>query len=507
MARVHLAQLVGAIGFARIVAIKRLLPHFGDDPEFLAMFRDEARIAARIRHPNVVSLLDVVQDGNELFLVMDYVEGDSLAKLLWEVSTRGALAPREIVMAVMYGTLQGLHAAHEARSETGEPLHVVHRDVSPQNILVGVDGSPRVLDFGIAKAVGRLARTQVGHVKGKFGYIAPEQLGGGEVTPRTDVYGASVVLWEALTGARLFSGDDTEMARQILEGQVPLPSRIEPGVPKQLERLVMRGLARDPRKRFSTALEMAEAIDDLGGMASSLEVGEWVTAMAATTLSERAAMLAAIESPAAPPGRTATERPAPPASARKASATFHAPVGDQTASATFHAPVGDQTASATFHAPVGDGTLSATIQPGTPASYEPARTGVVPPEASPRRGALASRVAIASALVIAALVVLLVVLLQNGREAPATASGASGLAPAPSAPAAPVESMSRKGGPPPIRSSATASAAPAPASPTATDGEGAVPQARPSSVRPHVAPRPRPRPKVKRPGGMPDFGI
>jgi serine/threonine-protein kinase len=265
-------------------------------------------------------------------------------------------------------------------------------------------------------------------------------------------------------------------------------------VPKQLERLVMRGLARDPRKRFSTALEMAEAIDDLGGMASSLEVGEWVTAMAATTLSERAAMLAAIESPAAPPGRTATERPAPPASARKASATFHAPVGDQTASATFHAPVGD-------------GTLSATIQPGTPASYEPARTGVVPPEASPRRGALASRVAIASALVIAALVVLLVVLLQNGREAPATASGASGLAPAPSAPAAPVESMSRKGGPPPIRSSATASAAPAPASPTATDGEGAVPQARPSSVRPHVAPRPRPRPKVKRPGGMPDFGI
>ena len=140
MASVHLGRLVGAAGFARTVAIKRLLPHFGKEPEFIAMFMDEARIAARIRHPNVVSTLDVVTEGDELFLVMDYVEGEALSKLLRASAQLGKPAPRAIVLAVMYGALQGLHAAHEAKSEAGEPLDVVHRDVSPQNILVGVDG-------------------------------------------------------------------------------------------------------------------------------------------------------------------------------------------------------------------------------------------------------------------------------------------------------------------------------------------------------------------------------
>ncbi len=471
MASVHLARLVGAIGFSRTVAIKRLLPHFGDDPEFLAMFRDEARIAARIRHPNVVSILDVVAEGNELFLVMDYVEGESLAKLLRATSERRALVPREIVLAVICGALQGLHAAHEARSETGEPLHVVHRDVSPQNILVGVDGTSRVLDFGIAKAVGRLARTQVGHVKGKFGYMAPEQFNGGQITRSTDVYGASVVLWEALTGSRLFSGDDNEMVRQVLEGQVPPPRRVEPGIPRTLERIVMHGLATDPAKRFATALEMAHAIADLGGLASSLEVGEWVGAMAAATLAERAALLGAIES------RDSRAPPSAPA-ARQAVAP------------------GEQTASSTFHAAPGDGTLSATIQPEVFA----ARTGESTSPA-PRRSKLPF--AVATIVLVAALIVALALALQRRRNAAAVppSAAASGAPTVPSATAPPVAPAPR------AAPSAEASAASPP--PTGPDQDGGPPPQRRGN--PHFAPphKPRPgaKPKQKPTGGMPDFGI
>ncbi len=316
MASVHLGRLVGAAGFSRTVAIKRLLPHFGREPEFIAMFQDEARIAARIRHPNVVSTLDVLAQGDELFLVMDYVEGESLSKLLGAARKRGTPAPREIVLGVIYGALQGLHAAHEARSETGELLHVVHRDVSPQNILVGADGTPRVLDFGIAKAIGRLTNTQSGLVKGKFAYMAPEQLTGGEITRLTDVYGASVVLWEALTGSRLFSGVEGVVIARVLEGKPPPPSSVDPSIPPVLDQLVMRGLAKDPADRFPTALEAARAIGDLGPVASALEIGEWVASVAGETLHERAALVSAIESSGVARGSQAPRGPGDTATAQ-----------------------------------------------------------------------------------------------------------------------------------------------------------------------------------------------
>jgi serine/threonine protein kinase len=296
MATVHFGRLTGVAGFARSVAIKRLHPQYARDPDFVKMFLDEARLAARIAHPNVVSTLDVVSVEEELLLVMDYVRGVSLAQLLRIARVRGERIPPLITTGIMAGVLHGLHAAHEAKSETGERLDIVHRDVSPQNVLIGTDGVARVLDFGVAKAAGRLQTTRDGQLKGKLSYMAPEQIHGSAVTRRTDVYSASVVLWEALTGERLFKGDNEgNILARIISGEVPPPSAIVPGLPAALDRVVLRGLERDAALRYATAREMAQDIDASFGLASSAEIGDWVEHVAAQDLEKRARRIADIE--------------------------------------------------------------------------------------------------------------------------------------------------------------------------------------------------------------------
>src|SRR5271154_2607295 len=225
MATVHFGRLSGAAGFSRTVAIKRLHPPLAKNPEFVAMFLDEARLAARIRHPNVVSTLDVVATEGELFVVMEYVPGESLARLLRAVRTGKEMVPVPIAATIMVGVLHGLHAAHEARDERGEPLRIVHRDVSPHNILVGTDGAAHVIDFGVAKARGRMQVTQQGQIKGKLSYMPSEQLLGNGLDQRADIFAASIVLWEALTGQRLFQGiDDGDVYAKVLLGKVDAPS-------------------------------------------------------------------------------------------------------------------------------------------------------------------------------------------------------------------------------------------------------------------------------------------
>ncbi|MCW5837256.1 MAG: serine/threonine protein kinase, partial [Labilithrix sp.] len=212
MATLHLGRLVGSAGFARTVAIKRLHRHLCADPSFLDAFADEARLAARIRHPNVVPTLDVVSTEasaaapGELLLVMEYVDGESLSALARQAK---APLPPPIVVAIVSEMLHGLHSAHEARSEDGQPLGIVHRDVSPQNVLVGADGVARLVDFGIARATGvrRGSSTGEGDLKGKLAYMAPEQIRREPVTRKTDIFAAGIVLWELLTGRRLFSSD------------------------------------------------------------------------------------------------------------------------------------------------------------------------------------------------------------------------------------------------------------------------------------------------------------
>ncbi len=297
MASVHFGRLSGGEGFARTVAIKRLHPHLAEDPEFRATLIDEARMAARINHPNVVPTIDVVSEDGELLVVMEYVRGESLSRLWKFESTRGRQMPLPIVSAVAVGTLSGLHAAHEATSDRGTTLGIVHRDISPQNILVGADGLARVIDFGVAKAAGRLQTTGDGAVKGKIAYMAPEQIATGDVTRRADVYAMGVVLWEMLTGKRLFQGEnEAALVAKVLAGVVHPPSRHVPNTPAGLDLLVMTALATDPASRFGTAQEMAETLVRLLPPALPSEVGRWVEESAGDALAERAERLADIES-------------------------------------------------------------------------------------------------------------------------------------------------------------------------------------------------------------------
>ncbi len=299
MATVHFGRLLGPVGFSRTVAIKRLHPQFAKDPEFVSMFLDEARLAARIRHPNVVPTLDVVATQGELFLVMDYVQGESLSRLIRAAREHGQRIPPRFVASIVCGGLHGLHAAHEAKNERGEPLGIVHRDISPQNVLVGSDGVARVLDFGVAKASGRIQTTREGQLKGKLAYMAPEQIGG-QVTRQTDVYAAAIVLWEALTGQRLFAGENEgQILSKVLGGVVDPPSTIAPELPPGLDAVVLRGLAREPAHRYATAREFAIALERCVGIASPTEVGEWVEAVAHGALAKRAEKIAEIESSSA----------------------------------------------------------------------------------------------------------------------------------------------------------------------------------------------------------------
>jgi eukaryotic-like serine/threonine-protein kinase len=298
MATVFLGRLMGAGGFARTVAIKRLHPQFAKDPEFVAMFLDEARLAARIRHPNVVPTLDVVASKGELFLLMEYVRGEALSRLARAAKTRGDKVPLPIVLRVLGDAMQGLHAAHEARDERGVSLEIVHRDVTPQNILVGADGVGRLLDFGVAKAAGRAHTTQEGQIKGKLAYMAPEQLTGTGVSRQTDVYSASVVLWEMLAGQKLFAGgSETDVIAKLLKRDIRRPSELADGIPAALDDVVMRGLAHDPSERFPTARDLCVAIAGCGvAEATGLAVGEWVEGLAEQALAERSARIAEIES-------------------------------------------------------------------------------------------------------------------------------------------------------------------------------------------------------------------
>lgn len=363
MASVHLGRLLGPVGFSRVVAIKRLYPHLARDPEFVAMFIDEARLAARVQHPNVAPTLDVVALEGELFIVMEYVQGESLARLVRLAKDKSQPLPVESANAVIIGVLHGLHAAHEARGEGGAPLGLVHRDVSPQNILVGIDGLVRVVDFGIAMAAGRSQRTASGVMKGKLRYMAPEQIMLEPVDRRTDVYGASVVLWELFAGRRLFAADsEWQVAEEIRDGKIPPPSRFNSGVTSALDEIVLRGCARDRAERFATAGEMADALLAAASSATGRDIGRWVESLAGESISHRRKL---IEQAELQPGEPRAAMPEP---------------GDD--SGAGREPGGD---SGTGQEP------PTRLQPLTPESNEQARVrDVVASDALGTRGASAS---------------------------------------------------------------------------------------------------------------------
>lgn len=297
MASVHLGRLIGPVGFSRVVAVKRLHPAYAKDQGFVTMMLDEARLASRIRHPNVVPILDVVATADELLLVMEYVHGETLARLLRAAKKAGERIPAAVGAAIVIDTLRGLHAAHEATNAGGEPLGIVHRDVSPQNIVVATDGSARILDFGVAKAASRTQSTAEGQLKGKLGYFAPEQIAGGDVDRRVDIFAASIVAWECVTGRRLFSADDMiATIAQVMDGEIPSLRGSELDIPDGYAAAVRRGLDRNPAQRFQTAEEMASAIEAALRPASREVVRAFVEKLAGPALAARLDIMQRIES-------------------------------------------------------------------------------------------------------------------------------------------------------------------------------------------------------------------
>ena len=263
MATVYLARLTGMGGFQRFVAMKRLHPHLASEKEFVEMFLDEARIAARIHHPNVVPILEVGASQVGYYLVMEYIEGDTLARMLARAASSGKRLPVSIALRVAIDMLSGLHAAHELHDDQNLPVNLVHRDVSPQNVLVGQDGIGRITDFGVARAASRLTATRVGQLKGKIAYMAPEQAAGSEeLDRRADVFSSGIVIWEALAQKRLFKAENeaATLSRVIAE-PVPLLFQIAPQVSKEVSGVVMRALDRDRDKRFPSCAAFADALE------------------------------------------------------------------------------------------------------------------------------------------------------------------------------------------------------------------------------------------------------
>ena len=306
MASVHIGMLTGAVGFRRIVALKQLHSRFIHDPDFVAQFINEARLAARIHHANVVQTLDVVWTGTQLMLVLEYVDGDTLNRVLRSAFERRQQVPIEVACSMATGLLHGLHAAHEVRDEEGAPLDIIHRDVSPQNILIGRDGVARVLDFGVAKALAQSPNTQSGLLKGKFGYMAPEQLMRGQVDRRADVFAAGVVLWETLTCRRLFQASKNleQAMSRVVSADIPPPSTYRPTIPRELDAIVMKAMEREPDRRFQSAEELAVALEEGVTVASSHLVKTWFGPIASTELTQRAQLIRVINKRYGTPGRS-----------------------------------------------------------------------------------------------------------------------------------------------------------------------------------------------------------
>ncbi len=329
MATIHIARLMGDEGFSRIVAAKRLHPEFAEDPEFVEMFLDEARIASRVNHRNVVPVLDVVKAQDEVVLVQEYVHGVPLHWLLRTAHEANTHVPLNVAVAIGCQVLAGLQAAHDTCDQVGNPLHIVHRDVSPQNIMVATDGTARLLDFGVAKATMAAHITRAGTFKGKLAYSAPEHVRGNAVQ-QSDLYSLSVVLWELIVGHRLHNSGqaEAELVAEIMAGKLPTITQALIGEREfmgayrwnqllALEPIIEKGLAVRLEDRWQTAAEMEEALAEALPPASPADVAAWLKALGKEFIDGREKMIAAEEqswrrsSATIPPASRPSSQPGP----------------------------------------------------------------------------------------------------------------------------------------------------------------------------------------------------
>jgi serine/threonine-protein kinase len=262
MGRVYLGVARGPAGFSKLMVIKALRPELAEDPTFLQMFLDEARLAARLNHPNVVQTVEIDQAGNSYFLVMEYLDGQTLHRMRTRAAKDPASLPLPIHVRVLAETLRGLDYAHELKDVDGTPFHLVHRDVSPHNVFVTYDGQVKILDFGIAKAADSSLETRTGQLKGKLAYMPPEQAAMRRVDRTADIFAVGVMLWEATVGRRLWHGmNEPGIMHALLTGQIPVPRDANPSVDAELDRIVRRAMAVHPEHRYPTAADMADDLE------------------------------------------------------------------------------------------------------------------------------------------------------------------------------------------------------------------------------------------------------
>ncbi|WP_225413982.1 protein kinase domain-containing protein [Stigmatella hybrida] len=262
MAEIFLAKRLGADGFERNVVIKRMLSHLSNMPDFVDMFRDEARLAARLSHPNIIQIHELGFIEGCYYICMEYLAGEDFSTTLRQAGRKRQYTPIPIVLRVLVDAARGLHYAHEFTNELGQPLHIVHRDISPSNLYLTYQGQVKVLDFGIAKAESRLSQTRTGVVKGKYIYMAPEQARGDEVDRRSDVFSLGVSLYESLTNVRPFAREnDLAILNALLKGDFAPPTTLRREIPKALEAVVLKAMAPRPQDRYATAGEFADALE------------------------------------------------------------------------------------------------------------------------------------------------------------------------------------------------------------------------------------------------------
>jgi len=263
MAEIHIAKQRGMEGFEKIVVIKMILPHLATNADFVNMFLDEARIAARLTHPNIVQIYDLGRAAGTYFIAMEYVQGENLRSISKVARKNDAPVPLEHTVKIASQACEGLHYAHMKNDTSGNPLHIVHRDVSPQNILVSFEGVVKLVDFGIAKAATQYTETKAGILKGKYSYMSPEQCKGKHIDNRSDVFSMGIVLWELATGVRLYKkSSELMILKEITEGKVTPPREINRQIPAELEAIILKALEKHPDNRFQDALQMHMALEE-----------------------------------------------------------------------------------------------------------------------------------------------------------------------------------------------------------------------------------------------------
>ncbi len=283
MAEVFRAESAGLEGFKKTVAIKRVLPNLSEKKQFINMFLDEARLSAHLGHSNCVQVFDIGKGDSAYFIVMEYVDGADLKAIMESLKSRGQIMPVEEACLVAVRMCEGLAYAHELKDEKGRPLNIVHRDMSPPNILITRYGEVKIADFGLAKANSQLEESQPGVIKGKFGYLSPEAAQGRDVDSRTDIYAVGIMLWELLAGQRLFLGaTDLETVKLVQRSEVPDIRTINPNVPANLAAVLARTLTLHPETRYQTARALGEDLNrvlfSLSRAVSSFDIAKIVTA-------------------------------------------------------------------------------------------------------------------------------------------------------------------------------------------------------------------------------------